>query len=118
MFAGKNRVRLALQQMEDRCTPAALLGNPFTDLPPAPVGPQVAQIGKQSDRLDAAVAAPVRVNHAQVVPIKLAYQCSGDISTMTASAQGYASFLGNWTAEGRFNSVQVDRARDRATNSG
>jgi hypothetical protein len=77
MTSETNRVRLGVEPFEDRCTPstagglAALHGNPHAE------------------------AAHVRAAPGPAIPIKVAFQCSADGTTMEVSATGFASGLGH-----------------------
>jgi hypothetical protein len=102
MTASRNRTRLGLEQIEDRCTPSAVLDD-FAGLLPAPRG------GPH------AVAAHTRPAHEHAIPIKVIEQCSADISTGKASTTGFATVLGRFTGEGRVTNAHVDQQADLAT---
>jgi hypothetical protein len=105
MTAGTNRVRLALEHLEDHCTPSAAGGGLAANLP--------AQHGEPHE-----VAAIARASHEHAVSVKLTYRCLGDISTSTASASGFATHLGHWTGQGSVDSANIDPAADRGEVSG
>jgi hypothetical protein len=105
MTVGKNRTRLAVEQMEDRCTPSALGGGLADHFPAQHAGPRAA-------------VSSVRATHEHAVPIKLAYQCFGDISSSTASVTGFGTVLGHWTGQGQIDNAVVDPVADRAEISG
>jgi hypothetical protein len=104
MTAGKNRARLAVEQVEDRCTPSATLGGFADPFPAQHGGPH-------------AVVSSVRATNEHAVPIKLTAQCFGDVSSLTASGKGFGTGgLGHWTALGHIDNFVSDA--DRATISG
>jgi hypothetical protein len=105
MTAGKNAVRLAVEQMEDRCTPSALAGG------------LAGQFSAQHGGPHAAVSS-VRATHEHAVPIKLAYHCFGDIGTSETTVSGFATLLGHWTAQGHIDDSVIDPVADRAAISG
>ncbi|HEY1377154.1 MAG TPA: hypothetical protein VGF55_10195 [Gemmataceae bacterium] len=112
MTAGKNRVRLGVEHLEDRCTPSAT-GSGLAALSPARHG------GPH------AAAALVRAAHGDVVPIRVAFQCSVDLNSLTVSSTGSSTSFGKggpdhwtWTALGHADTVVIDLARDRGTYSG
>jgi hypothetical protein len=88
MTAGKNRVRLAVEQMEDRCTPS-VLGAGLTVPFPTPQG-----------GLHAEAARRVGATNRHPIPIKVAFRCSVDFSSLTVSTTGVGTGLGRWTALG------------------
>src|SRR5262245_33217545 len=104
--ASNYRARLQVEHLEDRCTPSALLGDPFADFAVDRGGPQAAHFVSRQG-----------VHH-QAFPIKVVEQCSADLSTSTAAALGFATHLGHWTGQGHVDSVNVDPASDRGTVSG
>jgi hypothetical protein len=106
MTVGKNRVRLAVEQVEDRCTPSALLNDPGIDFPAQHSGPR------------AATAASASVTREHAVPMKLVVQCSADINSGNATVTGFGTILGPWTAQGHIDSAQVDPVADRAAITG
>jgi hypothetical protein len=106
MTAYRNRTRLGLEQIEDRCTPSAAgggLASPF-----------LAQHGKPP--VDA--AAHVRATPGPVIPIKIAEQCSANLTTREATAAGFATGLGHWTGRGHIDGVHIDSMADRAAMHG
>jgi hypothetical protein len=105
MTAGKNRVRLAVEQMEDRCTPSALGGGLAAPSPAHHGGPH------------AAAAARVRAAHGHAVPVKVAFRCSVDISSGTVSTTGTGS-LGLYTFLGHMDSSRIDPVADLGVYSG
>src|SRR5262245_9639859 len=99
MTAGKNRVRLAVERMEDRCTPSAVGGGLAAPSPAHHGGPH------------AAAAARVRAAHGQAVPIKVAFRCSVDLSSRTVSSTGFTNGLGHWTSLGHMDNLVIDADR-------
>ena len=98
MSARSCRSRLGLEQLEDRCTPGSMWGGLSAHFPAHHGG------------LHAAVSRS-RASHEHSVPIKLAYQCSADISTGNASASGFATHLGHWTSQGHLDSASFDKGQ-------
>ena len=99
MTAGKNRIRLAVESLEDRCTPSALGGGLADQLP--------AQHG-----VPHAAVSSVGATHEHVVPIKGTTNCFVDLSSMTVSSHGFATGgLGHWTALGHIDKVVMDANR-------
>jgi hypothetical protein len=95
MTASRNRARLGLEQIEDRCTPSAALGD-FPAHHPVPRGGPDAP------------TAHVRDAGGHEVPIKLTAQCLGDIGSFNASGTGFGTGgLGRWTAQGRIDTVAI-----------
>jgi hypothetical protein len=111
MTGYRNRTRLGLEQIEDRCTPSAVLADPGVELPVHHGGSPVAQVAAGHAGPHAAAATR------QVVPVILTAQCSADLSTMKATATGFATHLGRWTAQGRIDKADfgADRAAVRGT---
>jgi hypothetical protein len=107
MTAGKYRVRLALEQLEDRCTPSAMglgLANQFPAQPGGPTAEAAAQVGAAD-------------GHA--IPIKGEFQCTVDLSTGTVSSIGFGTGgVGHWTAVGHMDHLVIDLAGDRGVYSG
>src|SRR3954447_18539434 len=102
MTAGKNRVRLVLEHLEDHCTPSATGGGLAAHSPAHHGGLHEA-------------AAIARASHEHAVPIKLSFQCSADVGSSTVSATGFGTHLGHWTAQGHIDSVVNDPIADRIT---
>jgi hypothetical protein len=94
MSARNSRSRLGLEQLEDRCTPGAIVGGQSTHYPALHGGSLVA-------------VSYLRATREHVVPIKLAFQCSADMSTGNATASGFATHLGHWTSQGRVDRVDL-----------
>jgi hypothetical protein len=115
MIAGKNRVRLALEQMEDRCTPSALPGAPWADFAVDRGGPQAAQFGSRHGPPD---AESVEAKHDHVFTTKMAFQCSADLSSLSTSVTGLSTHLGHWTGQGHADRILIDPDADRGTISG
>jgi len=112
MTVAKNRVRLALEQMEERCTPSAL---PLADFAVDHGGPQSAQVGSRNGDPD---AQSVEAKHDHVFTTKVALQCSADLSSSSTSLTGFSTHLGHWTGQGHVDSVLLDPDADRGTISG
>jgi hypothetical protein len=108
MTVGKNRVRLAMEQMEDRCTPSALGGDLAAPIP-APHG-----------GLHAVAAERVEAPKGPAIPYKVAFQCIANLSTLTASATGSATPWGPFTGQGLIDSasIRIDEVADRGVYSG
>jgi hypothetical protein len=108
MTVGKNRVRLAVEHLEDRCTPSAM-GVGLAALSPAlPVGPPA---------LAAALTTPTP--HEHTITGKSVFQCSVDLSTGTVSSTGFGTGgLGHFTALGHMDSLFIDPVTDRGVYSG
>ena len=104
MTAGKNRVRLALEQLEDRCTPSAMGGGLAPPFLTQDGGPHAA-------------VASGGATHQHAVPIKGTTNCVVDISSMTVSSSGFGTGgLGHYTALGHIETV--DLGADQAVYSG
>lgn len=101
MSARNSRSRLGLEQLEDRCTPSAVFGDPRVHVP------------ARYDASTTTAPASVRAPRQQVVPILMSFHCFGDATTMKASAEGVGTYLGRWTAQGRLDSARIDPAADR-----
>jgi hypothetical protein len=82
MTVGKNRVRLAVEHLEDRCTPSALGGGLAAPFPAPQGGPH------------AEAAALVRAAPGHAVPFKATFQCSVDLSSGTVSSTGSSTSFG------------------------
>jgi hypothetical protein len=107
MTAAKNRVRLAVEHMEDRCTPSTLGSGLATPSPAHHGGPH------------AGAAARVRAAHGHVVPITLTTHCFGDIRSLTARSKGFGTGgVGRYTGLGHLDNSAIDPAADRAVSSG
>jgi hypothetical protein len=108
MIAGKNRVRLALEQLKDRCTPSLLGGELATPVLAPYEGPY------------ALTAARVHAPKGHAIPFKVEFQCIADLNTLTASATGVGDPLGPFTGQGRIDSdsVHIDQVRDRGEYKG
>jgi hypothetical protein len=106
MTAGKYRVHLALEQLEDRCTPSAMglgLADPF---PAQDGGP------------NAEAAALVGAADGHAIRSETTFQCTVDLSTATVSSIGFSTGVGHWTSVGHMDSVVIDQAADRGVYSG
>jgi len=113
MTVGKNRVRLAVEQVEDRCTPSAVLGDPWALGPVHLGGPQATHVGSpDAGRHEAAIA------RRQVELFGLSFRCSSDLNSATTTVTGFATNLGQWTGQGTVTSFEFNPAADRATVSG
>jgi hypothetical protein len=106
MTAAKNRVRLAVEQMEDRCTPSALGAGLAAPSPAHPGGSH------------AEAAARVRAAHRHAVSFKVVFRCSVDFSTLTVSTTGFTPGAGRWTALGHIDKPVIDPAADLGVYSG
>jgi hypothetical protein len=108
MTAEKNRVRLCVEEMGDRCMPSTLGGGFADQFPAHHGGPH------------AAIAARAHAPKGHAIPVKVTFQCIADLSTLTASATGVATPLGPFTGEGRIDraSVHIDRCANRGEYSG
>jgi hypothetical protein len=107
MTVGKNRVRLALEHLEDRCTPSAMGGGLAALSPALHSGPP------------AEAAALVRAADEHAIPIKVTFDCSVDISTGTVSSTGFGTGgLGHFTFLGHMDSLVIDPVADRGVYSG
>ncbi|MCI0684294.1 MAG: hypothetical protein L0Y71_19460 [Gemmataceae bacterium] len=111
-MSSKHQVLLAVEQMEDRCTPSAVLADARTHMPLDWDGSNAAQVRSREDAPDMKSAARVRAPRGHVIPIFMNFSCFGDATTMKASAEG-TGVLGPWTAEGRLDSVRIDPVADR-----
>jgi hypothetical protein len=103
MTVGKNRVRLTVEHLEDRCTPSALH-------PSAPLGKPPA--------LTAAIAAAPQQ---QSISFKVEFRCSVDLGTGIVSSTGFATGgIGHFTSVGHMDmaSVVIDPVHDLGTYSG
>ena len=94
MSVGKSWVRLAVEHLEDRCTPSAL-GRPSAHAPAPPGEPPA---------LAAALAAGTP-QHA--VHIRLSAHITSDGSGVL-SLTGVGSQLGRWTGQGTIDDVGID----------
>jgi hypothetical protein len=107
MHAGKNRVRLALEQVEDRCTPSAIGGGLADQLPIQQGGPHAAV---------SSVVGPARTH---TIPMEGTTNCVVDISSGIVNSHGFGTGgLGHWTALGQIDSSLLDLEADRAEYSG
>jgi len=107
MTVGKNRVRLAVEHLEDRCTPSAV-GGGLT-------APSVAHHG--GPHAEAAARLGAAPGHA--VPIKVAFQCSVDINSGIIGSTGFGTGgLGPWTSVEHIDSAVIDQDADRGEYSG
>jgi hypothetical protein len=107
MTAGKNRARLAVEHLEDRCTPSAM-GLGLAD-----------QFTAQHDGPNAEATALVGAADEHAIPIKGTAQCTVDFSSSTVSTTGFSTGgLGHWTALGHMDNLVIDLAADRGVYSG
>ena len=108
MTAGKNRVRLAVEQIEDRCTPSAFGGDLAVSIP-APHG-----------ALHAVAAERIEAPKGPAIPYQVVFQCIANLSTLTASATGSVTALGTFTGQGIIDgaTVSIDEFADRGEYSG
>src|SRR5262249_18587386 len=98
--------RLAVERLEDRCTPSAL-GDGLAALSPAVDAGTHAQ-----------VAAHVGAADTHAIRSESSFQCSVDLSTGTGSSTGFSRGAGHWTALGHMDSLSIDPAADRGVYSG
>src|SRR5262245_53036922 len=107
MTVGMNRVRLGVEQMEDRCTPSALGGDLVTRSPADHSSPP------------AALAARISSPGGHAVPIKVTFQCVIDINSGTIGSTGFSTGgLGHWTSQEHIDSAVIDAIADRGVYSG
>jgi hypothetical protein len=107
MTAGKNRFRLAVEQLEDRCTPSAMGGGLVAPFPGPPGEPP------------AEAAALVRAAQEHAVHFEVVFWCSVDLSTKTVSSTGFATGgIGHFTALGHMDNLVIDLKADRGVYSG
>jgi len=108
MTAGKNRVRLAVEPLEDRCTPSGM-GGVLAALSPAQHGALHAEV------------AQVRAADGHAIPYQVVFRCSVDLDSLTVSSTGFATGgVGQWTALGQVDPDQVviDKKADLGVYSG
>ena len=107
MTVAKNRVRLAVEHLEDRCTPSAMGGGLAALFPALHGGPH------------AEAAALVRAADTHAIPIKATFDCSVDIRSGTVSSTGFATGgIGHFTSLGQMDSLVIDPVADRGVYSG
>ena len=107
MTVAKNRVRLAVEHLEDRCTPSLLLGGFSADAPAPPGEPH------------ADVAALARAADERAITFKTVFDCSVDIRSGTVSSTGFATGgIGHFTSLGQMDSLVIDPVADRGVYSG
>jgi hypothetical protein len=107
MTVGKHRVRLAVEHLEDRCTPSAM-GGGLAALSMAPPG-----------RPPAEAAALVGTPHEHAITGESFFRCSVDLSTGTVTSTGFGTGgLGHFTALGHMDSLSIDPVADRGVYSG
>jgi hypothetical protein len=108
MTVGKNRVRLGVEEMGDRCMPSTLGGGLADQFPAPHGGPHAVAAGR------------VQAPRGHATPLKVTFQCIADLSALTASATGVATPLGPFTGEGRIDgaSIRIDKCADRGEYSG
>ena len=107
MTVAKNRVRLAVEHLEDRCTPSLLLGGFSADAPAPPGEPH------------ADVAALARAADEHAITFKTVFDCSVDIRSGTVSSTGFATGgIGHFTSLGHMDSLVIDPVADRGVYSG
>ena len=107
MTVAKNRVRLAVERLEDRCTPSAM-GGGLAALSPALQGGPPALV--------AALTAGTHQEHA--ITGESSFQCSVDLRSGTVSSTGFSTGVGHWTALGHMDSLSIDPVADRGVYSG
>src|SRR5262245_17282934 len=109
MTVGKNRVRLAVEQLEDRRTPSAVMHGLEAPAPELHGGPQTETV------------AHVRAEHGDANSVNVVFRCFVDLSAGTVSSTGFTTGrLGRWewTALGHTDNVDIDLAVDRGVYSG
>jgi hypothetical protein len=109
MTVGKNRVRLAVEQMEDRCTPSAMGGGLAALSPADPGGPH------------AQAAALARAADEHAITFEAVFNCSVDIRSGTVSSTGFVTGgIGHFTSLGHMDStgLVIDPVHDRGVYSG
>ncbi len=104
--ASTRRVRVQFEQLENRCTPSALLGGPSVHFLAPHSGPR------------AAPAAHLKANHGHAVPIKLYVHITADGSSMQLRGKGFGTHLGHWTTKGHIDKIVSDAVADRMVGSG
>ena len=105
MTAGKNRIRLSLEQLEDRCTPSATMANFSDDFPAL------------HRELDGPTAEHVRDIDRHAVSITLSAHITSDGSG-AVSITGVGSHLGHFTGQGLIHVVNIDLGADRVDLAG
>src|SRR5262249_50963196 len=108
MTAGKNRGRLALELLEDRCTPSAMWGGL--------AAPSLAHHGGPH-----AAVSSVGATHENAIPFKVAFHCSVDLNEVTVTSTGSATGgVGTftWTALGHADHVDIALKAGRGVYSG
>src|SRR6516162_8351555 len=103
--ASTRRARLQLEPLEDRCTPSALLGDPWAHAP-APAGQPPAH-----------AAARVVGARRHAVSIKFSTHITSDGSG-GLSYTGVGTLLGRWTGQGGIDNVVIDPVGDRGAIAG
>jgi hypothetical protein len=109
MTVAKNRVRLAVELLEDRCTPSLLQGGFSADAPAPPGEPH------------ADVAALARAADERAITFKAVFDCSVEIRSGTVSSTGFATGgIGHFTSLGHMDShgLSIDPVADRGVYSG
>jgi hypothetical protein len=103
MTAYRNRNRLGVEQLEDRCLPSAMLGDLPAQVPAAAGSPPA--------------AAHVGASQQHAVPIQLSTHISSD-GSLVLSLTGVGGHLGRWAGQGVIDNVVIDPAADRGAVSG
>jgi hypothetical protein len=107
MTAGKNRVRLGVEHLENRCTPSDLGGGVAALSLPHDGGPHPE------------AAASVRAAPGHAVPIKLAFESTVDINSGIISSAGFGTGgMSHWTSVKSIDSAVIDVLADRGEFSG
>jgi hypothetical protein len=104
--ASVRRARLRLEHLEDRCTPSALLGDPWVQQLAHHRRPHAAAVGRMA------------ANDSHAVPITVSLQCKADTSSMEVSSSGFANVLGYWTGQGNIDNIETDPVSNRIVISG
>jgi hypothetical protein len=103
MTAYRNRTRLGVEQLENRCMPSAVLGVLPAHVPAVADSPPA--------------AAHVGASQQNAVPIRLSDHITSDGSG-ALSISGVGGHLGHWTGEGDLNALVIDPVADRGSISG
>ncbi len=104
--------RLQLECLEDRCTPSAMLGDPWA-LGPVHLGGPQTHVAPRDAAKDESV-----ITRKHVELVRLNFQCSADLKTGQTTVTGFATNLGHWTGTGQVSKSDINLATDRAEVSG
>jgi hypothetical protein len=114
MNAGQNRIRLGLEQLEDRCTPSA---TPLNLAALFPVQPSELHGPTAVLACDSHTHTMSIKNQTHTMSIQLAVHVISDASG-ALSVRGHVSHLGHITAVGQIGQVNIDQAADRVNLAG